>query len=100
MPRCLTCACDARHPDHPGHYQCMDQNVANADGGTYEELAQHIYSSCNAPESRDQSLAGVRFAPKGDKWQPARSGPLSPASHDSDLQRIGISESLSEKWAR
>jgi len=41
----------------------MDQNVANADGSTYEELAQHIYSSCNAPQSRDQSLAGIRFAP-------------------------------------
>jgi hypothetical protein len=40
----------------------MDQNVANADGSTYEELAQHIYSSCNAPESRDQSLGGIRFA--------------------------------------
>src|SRR5262249_6002582 len=68
MPRCLPCACDwtggvnsnwsVRHPDHRGHYQCMDQNVANADGCAYEELTQHIYNSCNAPESRDQSLAG------------------------------------------
>jgi hypothetical protein len=36
--------------------------LQNADGSTYQELAQHIYSCCNAPESRDQSLGGIRFA--------------------------------------
>jgi hypothetical protein len=43
---------DARHPQYGRHHNRMDRNVANANGNTYEKLAQHADRSGGADRYR------------------------------------------------
>src|SRR5207244_1849715 len=57
-PRSLLCMRPTRHANEGQHHQCMDADIASADGGTDEKLAQHFV----APETHRMGSSSLSIA--------------------------------------